>query len=53
MQKITSRFGQNEFPLIVRRKLQDIKQENKTVEEFSEQVQEMVPRDILILQKVL
>lgn len=40
--KLKSRFGQKELPLTVRRKLQDIKQENKTVEEFAEQVQEMV-----------
>lgn len=39
--KINSRFGQKELPLTVKRKLQDIKQENKTVEEFAEQVQEI------------
>lgn len=39
---IKSRFGQKELPLTVRRKLQDIKQENKTVEEFAEQVHAMV-----------
>lgn len=40
--KFKSRFGQKELPLTARRKLQDIKQENKIVEEFAEQVQEMV-----------
>ena len=40
--KFKSRFGQKELPLTVRRKLQDIKQDNKSVEEFAELVQEMV-----------
>lgn len=40
--KIKFRFGQQELSLTVRRKLQDIKQEHKTAEEFAKQLQEMV-----------
>ena len=34
--KFKSRFGQKELPLTVRRNIQDIKQDNKSVEEFAE-----------------
>ena len=40
--KFKSRFGQKELPLTVRRKLKDIKQDNKSVKEFVELRQEIV-----------
>ena len=42
MQEIQDKIWTKKLPLTVRRKLQDIKPDNKSIEEFAELVQEMV-----------
>jgi len=40
--KIGTRFGRKDLPITIRRKLQDIKQESRSLEEFAELIQELV-----------